>query len=126
MRKMTRSAERAAWLEHFTGEKAKPTNKYNVAPKEQRGGYASKHEMEVAANLHALARAGKIQDLQEQVRIVLVEGDETERGITFIADFTFQENGVLRVLDAKGVKTKVYLLKKKLLWHLKRIRVEEV
>jgi hypothetical protein len=123
---MNRRAERNAWTEFVTGEKA-AGNKYHVAPKEERGGYASKHEMEFAAKLHALARAGKIFDLEEQVRIELIPPDPPFRAVSYIADFLYLDSeGKQHCLDAKGVRTAVYQVKKKLLWHLKKIQIEEV
>lgn len=126
MGRMNRKAERAAWTEFVTGEKA-PTNKFNVAPKEERGKYASKAEADLAQKYDALARAGQILDLQEQVRIEILPGDGVEGGVAYIADFTFFDlDGIYHIIDCKGAKTQVYKLKKKLLWHLKKIRIEEV
>lgn len=127
MPRMTRKAERAAWTERITGEKAPKKHKFNVADKEDRGGYASGHEMDVATNLHALATGGKILQLEEQVRIEVLPKNERFGAVTYIADFTyFDPEGRYHVLDAKGVKTAVYQVKKKMLWHFKKIAIEEV
>lgn len=128
MSRLTRKAERDAWTRHITGEVLQASrNKYHVAPKEERGKYASKHEMEVATNLAALASSGAIFDLREQVRIELIPADPPHSAAFYIADFSyFDAEGVYHVLDAKGVKTAIYMLKKKLLWHSKKIRIEEV
>jgi hypothetical protein len=127
MRTMTRRAERDAWTAHLTGEKPPRKNKYGTAPKEERGRYASKHEMEVAAGLHALHRSGEIFNLQEQVRFELIPKNERFRATVYIADFVYTDKaGALRCLDAKGVRTAVYQLKKKLLWHTHSIAIEEV
>lgn len=124
---MTRRAERDAWTAHLTGEKPQKANKYRTAPKEERGGYASKHEMEVAAGLHALQRSGEIFNLQEQVRFELIPKNERFGATVYIADFVYTDKGgMLHVLDAKGVKTAVYQLKKKLLWNVHQIVIEEV
>lgn len=122
---MNRKQEREAWTAFVTGETT-AYNKFGVAPKEERGGYASRHEMDVATNLHALATAGKIHDLREQVRIEVIPADPPNPAAFYIADFTYSDPTGYHVLDAKGVKTEVYILKKKALWHLKRIRIEEV
>lgn len=124
---MTRQAEREAWTAHFTGEKSQKKNKYGTAPKEDRGGYASKHEMEVAAGLHALQRSGEIFNLQEQVRFELIPKNDRFRATVYVCDFAYNDKaGALHVLDAKGVKTAVYQLKKKLLWYVHQILIEEV
>jgi hypothetical protein len=126
MARMNRTAERNAWTEFVTGETPK-RNKFHVAPKEERGHYASKHEMDVATNLHALASAGQIYELREQNRIEVIPADPPFAAVVYIADFTyFDAEGVWHVLDAKGVKTAVYQVKKKLLWHTRHIQIEEV
>jgi hypothetical protein len=127
MRTMTRRAERDAWTAHLTGEKPQRKNKYGTAPKEERGGYASKHEMEVAAGLHALQRSGEIFNLQEQVRFELIPKNERFGATVYIADFVYTDKaGALHVLDAKGCRTPIYRLKKKLLWHFHQIEIEEI
>jgi hypothetical protein len=119
-------SERAAWTAHIEGVEPK-RNKYAVAPKDERGKYASLREMNVATNLHALAAGGKIFDLQEQVRIEVIPADPPNRAVFYVADFTYtDENEIHHILDAKGMKTREYQLKKKMLWHLKRIQIEEV
>lgn len=125
MGRMSRKAERAAWTAAVEGrdpEKA-ASSKYK---NEKQGKYASIHECEVAGGLAALERAGKIHELREQVRFVLVEGDGIERAVTYIADFTYSDETGFHVLDAKGFKTAVYRLKKRLMWLLLKIRIEEV
>ena len=90
-------------------------------------GYASKKEANVAAQLQALHRAGNIVDLKEQVHIVLLPGKGKIKGITYIADFTYEDpDGTPHVLDAKGFKTPVYKLKKKMLKLLHDVEIEEV
>lgn len=94
-------------------------------------GYASQHEADVAANLHALEQCGEILDLKEQVRYRLVPAQtgkiRNERSISYVADFTYLDKGlVLHVCDAKGFKTPAYLLKRKLLLYLLKIEIEEL
>jgi hypothetical protein len=126
MRRESRS-EREAWTAFVDGTVPSKGNKYGVAPKDERGKYASKHEASEAAKLAALERGGKIKELKEQVRIVLVPGDGKLRAITYIADFTYVDlDGKLHVLDAKGFKTQVYRLKKRLCALLLGITIEEV
>lgn len=91
-------------------------------------GYASKKEARVAGELALLHRAGKILDLKEQVPFELVPGRNGVRGIKYVADFTWvdAESGLPHIGDAKGMKTPVYALKKKLLYLLCGLTVEEL
>jgi hypothetical protein len=127
MRRETNS-EREAWTALVEGRKAEPAaNKYGVAPKSERGKYASKHEAEVAASLAALERGRKIVDLREQVRFVLVPKNGKLRAVVYVADFAYRDYGtfVTHIVDAKGYKTPVYRLKKRLMQEL-GYTVEEV
>lgn len=93
-------------------------------------GYASKHEAETAANLHALASAGVITALEEQVRYRLVPAQtgkiRNEKGITYVADFVYSDKDGRHVVDSKGYKTPAYILKRKLMAYLLHIEVEEL
>jgi hypothetical protein len=90
-------------------------------------GYASKHEAAAAVNYQALARAGKIKDYQEQMRITLVPGDGKLRPVVYVADFYYVDlDGTPHVVDAKGYKTAIYRLKKRLAALLLGITIEEV
>lgn len=92
------------------------------------GKYASKKEARVAGELSMLERSGKILDLREQVPFTLVEGRNGIRGIKYIADFTWvdADSGLPHIGDAKGMKTPVYELKKKMLYLLCGLTVEEL
>jgi hypothetical protein len=114
--------ERAAWSKFFGLDVKKPSKYRN----ERKGKYASGYEAKVAADLWALCESGKIKGLREQVPFVLVPGRDDVRGITYIADFTFYEDDTWRVCDAKGMQTAVYKLKKKLMFLILGIRVEEL
>lgn len=122
MRRET-SKEREAWTALIQGRSPAKPSKYRSI---RWGKYASKHEADTAAKLHALAATGKIRELREQVPIVLVDGKGKIKPITYIADFTFHDESGYRVLDAKGYKTPVYKLKKKLAALLLNIHFEEV
>ena len=92
--------------------------------------------------LSLMERAGMIQDLQRQVKYVLIpaqrepdtvgkkggihKGKLIEREIAYVADFVYQENGQTVVEDTKGVKTKEYILKRKMMLHFHGIRIKEV
>lgn len=122
MRRESKS-EREAWTAFIDGEQAK-TNKYG---NKRSGGYASKHEADHATKLWALESRGLIKDLREQVRITLVPANGKLRAITYIADFEYYDlNGKRHVVDAKGFKTQVYRLKKKLAQMLLGLEIEEV
>ena len=120
---MNRTQEREAWTAHIEGRSPAKEPKYRSI---RWGKYASKHEADTAAKLAALASAGKIQNLREQVPIVLVDGKGKIKPIIYIADFTFHDESGYRVLDAKGYQTPVYKLKKRLAALLLNIYIEEV
>lgn len=90
------------------------------------GKYASKHEADIAAKLWALERAGNIRDLREQVPFELVKGRNGVKGISYIADFCYIDNEMPVVADAKGFRTPVYKLKKKLLYLLCGLEITEL
>ena len=125
MRRESKS-EREAWTRYIDGGEAK-VNKYSA---ERTGKYASRHEAEAASKYAALARAGIITELEEQVRIVLVPGDGKLRPVVYVADFRYRDDqGNLHVVDAKSsytAKMPVYRLKKRLLKLLHGVDIEEV
>ena len=127
MRRESQS-ERAAWTELIDGKNDDaPVNKYGAKRTLFNGKwYASKREADYAARLLPLVERGLITDYKEQERIVLVPGDGKLRPIVYVADFTFVENGKRRVLDAKGAKTQVYRLKKRMAALLLGVQIEEV
>jgi Protein of unknown function (DUF1064) len=99
-------------------------NKYRA---KRHNGYASRKEANCAADFQALARAGKIQEYQEQVRFeILPPFAEYKRPLIYIADFSFIEDGRRRVIDAKGFRTPVFKLKKRLMKQLLGIEIEEI
>lgn len=78
-----------------------------------------------------LERAGAITDLQRQVKFELIpaqriDGKVVERACQYIADFVYLENGKKVVEDTKGVKTKDYIIKRKLMLYIHGIQVKEV
>lgn len=115
-------------------------NKYrNVKVKTATGVYDSKREWRRATELHLLEKAGEIFDLREQVRFDLLpaqydkapgkkgRGKCLERGVIYIADFTYRtKDGAFVVEDAKGKKTKEYVVKRKMMLYFHGIRVQEV
>lgn len=95
-------------------------------------GYASKREAKRAKELAFLLRAGVITDLEQQIAYELVpaQHDEAgkliERSVRYIADFRYRERGELVVEDAKGMQTREYIIKRKLLLFRHGIRIKEV
>jgi len=88
-------------------------------------GYDSKAEAKRAAELKLLQRAGKISDLQEQVPFELIPKQAGERAVIYKADFAYWENGSFVVEDVKGMKTREYVIKRKLMLHVHGIRIRE-
>lgn len=94
--------------------------------------FDSKHEAGRYTELQLLRRAGKITDLRCQVSFLLIPAqyDENhrciERSCKYVADFTYRdENGTFIVEDAKGLKTDVYRIKKKLMLAKYGIQIKE-
>lgn len=128
-------------------EPEKRTNKLNA---QKTDGYASKKEAERAAELRWLEKAGKIRDLQEQVKFVLIPAKYEEiprigkrgkpikpkrrcieRGLDYIADFVYiDETGHTVVEDAKGYKGgatyQIFVNKRKLMLEIYGIKIKEV
>lgn len=91
--------------------------------------------------LRLLEKAGAISNLQRQVEFELIptqrepdtigarggikKGKVIEKAVTYVADFTYKENGSLVVEDVKGYRTKEYILKRKMLLHFHGIRIKE-
>ena len=109
--------------------------------------FASLKEARRYQELLLLQRAGAIQDLQMQVKYVLIPAQyETyekygkkgnrlkdgrrliERECSYIADFVYYttHNRELVVEDTKGFRTKDYAIKRKLLLWTHGIRIKEV
>ena len=88
------------------------------------------HDSQREANrwceLKLLERAGQIQDLQRQVKFELIPKQQGERAVNYIADFVYTENGKKVVEDTKGMKTKDYIIKRKLMLYIHHIRIKEV
>lgn len=97
--------------------------------------FDSKKESKRYCELKMLERAGAIQDLQLQVPFILIPAQYlevngknkcVERACKYIADFVYTENGKQIVEDAKGFRTDVYKIKRKLMLYKFGIRIREV
>lgn len=75
--------------------------------------------------LKLLERAGKISDLKRQVKYELIPKQEGERACSYVADFTYYEDGKLVVEDCKGFRTDAYKIKKKLMLWVHKIKIKE-
>lgn len=75
--------------------------------------------------LRLLERAGKIQNLQRQVKFELIPKQDGERACTYVADFVYMENGKQVVEDCKGFKTDAYKMKRKLMLWVHGIKIKE-
>ena len=83
-----------------------------------------------------LYRAGEIGEVERQVEFVLIPAQrtrtpdgktKTERAVKYRADFVYKDkNGRQVVEDVKGVRTKEYIIKRKLLLFLRGIAIKEV
>lgn len=92
--------------------------------------------------LKALENAGEISGLKRQVEFLLIpeqrepdtvgkrggvhKGKLLEKKVTYVADFTYMRDGEYVVEDSKGVRTKDYVIKRKLMLHIHGIRIREV
>ena len=106
--------------------------------------FDSKREAKRWAELKLLERAGVIRDLDRQVKFVLIpaqreadtigargairKGKIIERECAYVADFVYidTETGETVVEDTKGFKTKDYIIKRKLMLWVHKIKIMEV
>ena len=83
--------------------------------------FASKREATRYSELKLLERGKCISDLRLQVPYVLIEsqkgGIRKELALKYIADFVYFDNELNKqiILDVKGVKTPIYIAKRKLM-----------
>ena len=89
--------------------------------------YDSKKEALRHRELLLLERAGKITNLERQVKFELIPKQDGERACTYVADFVYTnvDTGERVVEDTKGFKTEVYRIKKKLMLWVHNIRIIE-
>lgn len=89
------------------------------------------HDSQKEANrweeLKLLQRAGKIKNLQRQVKFELTPKLADFRASYYIADFVYEDpaSGKTVVEDCKGMRTDVYMLKKKMMFWRYGIRILE-
>lgn len=108
--------------------------------------FDSKKEARRYTELKLLERAGKITNLHRQTKWVLIPAQfETvarygkngqriksgrkciERECAYIADFDYRDENFKHIVeDTKGVRTKDYIIKRKLMLHKFGIKIKEV
>lgn len=117
-------------VEEYRQREMKGGNKYGA---KRVGEHASKKEHYRAAQLKMMQRAGLIANLQEQVPYELIpaqyiNGKCIERKCSYIADFVYTDckTGEFFVEDTKGVRTKEYIIKRKLMLKIHGIRIKEI
>lgn len=108
--------------------------------------FDSKKEANRYRELKLLEKAGKISGLQLQAKFVLIppqyeptgelykKGEKkgqpkmrlVERECSYLADFVYKENGETVVEDSKGMRTKEYIIKRKLMLYVHKIKIREV
>ena len=104
--------------------------------------FDSKKEYRRWKELILLVKAGEISKLQRQVKYTLIPsqrepdirgprggirpGKLIEREVSYIADFVYTDKaGQTVVEDCKGLRTKEYIIKRKLMLHEYGIRIKE-
>ncbi len=108
--------------------------------------FDSKKEGRRYKELALLEKAGQIENLRCQVKFELLpsyienyprysektgkrlkDGTRTiEKGVNYIADFVYIENGQQVVEDTKGMRTTEYVIKRKLMLWVHGIRIKEI
>lgn len=109
--------------------------------------FDSRKEANRFLELRMLERAGKINALERQVKYVLIPtqressseiytkgahkgelkpGKVLEKECSYIADFSYIQDGAYVVEDTKGVRTEAYKIKRKLMLERYGIKVREV
>ena len=108
-------------------KKIKPAKYRNVRV----DGYDSLKERERHHELLLLQDAGRISDLRRQVKFELIPtqrdtyGRIIEREVSYYADFVYMQNEELIVEDCKGIRTRDYIIKRKMLLKKYGMRILE-
>lgn len=119
--------------------------KYGNAKSEVDGEvFDSRKEARRYIELQWLLKAGTVKDLRRQVRFLLIPaqrepdiigprggrkpGKLIEKEVAYVADFVYTdtETGETVVEDTKGVRTKEYIIKRKLMLYVHGVRIREI
>lgn len=116
-----------------------PMSKYHAKKTEVDGiVFDSKKEAQRYNQLKVMEKFGLICNLKRQCKYELIpaqyiDGKCVERAVTYVADFEYEvlkdpkiPTGTHIVEDVKGMRTKDYIIKRKLMLHLQGIRITEV
>lgn len=104
--------------------------------------FDSRKEAARYKELKLLEAAGEISNLERQVKFVLIptqrepdfvgvrggikKGKVIEKECSYLADFVYIRDGEVVVEDTKGIRTKDYIIKRKLMLYLLGIRIQEI
>lgn len=108
--------------------------------------FDSKKEYARFLDLSMMQKTGEITDLRRQVPFVLIPAQYeeyerfskktgkrlkngrrmVERECSYVADFVYIQDGAQVVEDTKGVRTKDYIIKRKLMLHVHGIKIHEI
>ena len=92
--------------------------------------FDSKKEANYYTYLKILRDSGKIWNLELQKKFVLQDkftlNGKTYRAINYIADFVYEDDNGMHVVDTKGYRTEVYKIKKKMFAYKYQIEIEEI
>lgn len=111
--------------------------------------FASRKEYNRWQELKLLERAGRIKNLQTQVRFELIPAQYTEvteytpkthkpktvqklieKKLSYVADFVYDRDGQMVVEDVKGYRESgaysLYVIKRKLMLYIHGIRIQEI
>lgn len=121
----------------------KKTNKYQAKKCEYNGEvFDSIREKNRYIELKLLECVGEIKDLRRQVKFELIPAQREqvkigkrggiikcktiEKAVSYIADYTYEKDGKLIVEDCKGMRTKEYVLKRKMMLYFHGIKIKEI
>ena len=122
-----------AFLKNFTAGASKYQNKKIVIDGIT---FDSKKEAKVYGELKLLKQAGEIKDFTRQQSFELIPSQYeiingkkkcVEKPVQYKADFVVEHlDGEKSVVDAKGMRTPIYVIKRKLMRYLHKINIKEV
>ena len=110
--------------------------------------FDSKREAKRYQELKLLEKCGAIYGLRRQIKYTLIpvqrekstrvytkgrkkgqpiEGKVIEKAVTYIADFVYSDSATAEVVveDTKGMRTKDYIIKRKLMLYIHGIKIQE-
>ena len=110
------------------GKRQKYGNQKTVVDGEM---FDSRAEAKRYQALKLMLKAGEIVCLERQVSYVLIPSQKkadgsSERACVYKSDFEYVRDGKLVVEDVKGMRTKDYVIKRKLMLHIHGIEITEI